>query len=151
MPISRYKSHAWNLIDDHKLVWDSDEHDSGEIIKREIEASSRLKIAMLDSEDTWNIHPVNLPMYFPDNETFQLKTSIDYYPKLIRSHDFASKMYDLLEGDFRDDENATYIIDAEGFPTFYSLCSDGSYYNYFDIVRSTTQNYKRLKVFSDGR
>ena len=31
---------------------------------------------------------------------------------------------------------------------FYCLNSDGTYYNYYDFPRETTQTYKRLKVFA---
>ena len=38
---------------------------------------------------------------------------------------------------------------AFSFSTFYRLASDGAYINYYDIPRSSRQEYKRLKIFSD--
>ena len=36
------------------------------------------------------------------------------------------------------------------FECFYSLFSDGTYYNYYHIKRNTKQDYERLKVFTDA-
>jgi hypothetical protein len=39
---------------------------------------------------------------------------------------------------------------ADVFLTFYRLMPDGTYVNYYDILRSSQQQYKRLMVFSDN-
>ena len=42
-----------------------------------------------------------------------------------------------------------YPLEVPEWFAFYRLNSDGTYYNYYDIHRETTQAYKRLKVFAD--
>ena len=118
-------------------------------------SEERFKIAMLDSEDIWNIHPVDLPMCYCADGKFQLKTVMDEYPAFFRyTHetntilDSHREFFDTMPLDSR---SGAWGTDAVKFYAFYSLSSDGSYYNCFDIHRSTTQQYKRLKVFADRR
>lgn len=48
------------------------------------------------------------------------------------------------------DEENKYNAKIHRFPVFYSLFSDGTYYNAFDVARGTRQAYERLKVFADA-
>ena len=64
----RYRAHRWYLNDNFRMIWDSEMDNSTEVIRQEIESCSKFKIAMLDSEDIWNIHPVDLPMYYTFNK-----------------------------------------------------------------------------------
>lgn len=149
----RYKKHSWYLKEDYRLIWDSEKDSRTENIKREIERVSKFKIAMLDSEGIWNIHPVDLPMYYTAEGNFGLKTVSDFYPILFR---YPSKIEKIVNqfSDFFDeksiDNSKALRLELQRFPTFYSIHSDGTYYNSFDIPRKTIQKYKRLKVFVDN-
>lgn len=167
MSQSRYKKHEWRLRDNYRLVWDSAFDRSTKSILSEIESCSKFKIAMLDSENIWNIHPVDLPMYYHSEEQFELKTVMDEYPLFIRDIEMVKegirlaypdhyKSYfafvDSVEGPTISNEEIRRLnlgFETPKFPCFYSLRGDGSYYNFFDIQRDTTQNYLRLKVFVD--
>jgi hypothetical protein len=148
------------------LIWDFDENQSTDIVRKEIELGSKFKIAMLDAEDIWNVHTVDLPMYELETGLFKLNTVLDFYPLLFRHQNsvehLAGIFKDIAEGSpewigrtvegrrIEDEREVTAQIEAKSFPTFYSLYSDGTYYNYFDVRRSTTQKYKKLKVFTDN-
>lgn len=154
MSKKRYKKHEWIVRDQFRLVWDSEKADVTDEVKREIESGSKFKIAMLDSEEVWNIHPVDLPMYYSKEGVFELKTVADRYPTFFR---YPSQTGELLQKypdffDHRPEDNEAGFIrlsECPQFYSFYSVRSDGSYYNFFDIPRNTVQRYKRLKVFSD--
>ena len=145
---SRYKKHDFITKNDCSLIWDSDEKSSTEAIRKKIEAGAKLKIAMLDSEDIWNVHPIGLPFYFPDSGTFQLNTAVDRYPIAFRSHENTAKLRAVLEELSRGDIGGAYAVEVSEWFAFYRLNSDGTYYNYYDIPRETTQAYRRLKVFA---
>ena len=151
---SRYKKHAWVLRPNHTLVWDSDNGDAAQAVGKEIESGAKLKIAMLDDDDIWNVHPVDLPMYEMGSGRFQLKTAADMYPKTFRDRAYLDAITDQAKASMENspDSSAEVIahVAAEGFSTFYCVCSDGTYYNFYDIARSTRHKYKRLKVFSDN-
>lgn len=145
---SRYKKHVFITKNDYALIWDSEENTSTEAIRKKIEAGAKLKIAMLDSEDIWNVHSIGLPFYFPDSGTFQLKTAVDRYPVAFRSREETNKLRAVLEELSRGDIGGAYAVEVPEWFAFYCLNSDGTYYNYYDIPRQTTQAYKRLKVFA---
>ena len=150
----RYKQHAWSLRGNYTLVWDSAKGAPTDVIRNEIQIGSKFKIAMLDAENIWNIHSVDLPMYEVGTGRFQLKTAADLYPKIFRDR----KYLDAVAGSTRlavenaapGDAEVVAHVPVEGFSTFYSLFSDGTYYNFYDIARATKKKYKRLKVFSDN-
>jgi hypothetical protein len=136
------------------LVWDSEKRDAAEEIKKEIESASKFKIALLDSEEIWNIHPVDLPMYYSKEGCFEFKTVADRYPTFFRYPEQTAELLRSYADFFRhrpedDDPGFVRLSDCPQFYSFYSARSDGSYYNYFDIPRKTVQRYKRLKVFAD--
>lgn len=146
----RYKTHCWNIKENYNLIWDSETSLSTEPVKKAIEACLKFRVAMLDAEDVWNIHPVDLPMYYTEAGTFELKTVMDEYPFFFRYPGETKKLladhHDFFAN--KPDDNVTLSAEALFFYTFYALKSDGTYYNFFDIARNTTQRYKRLKVFA---
>jgi hypothetical protein len=151
MPKSRYEIHEWRLRPNYKMIWDSDDGTPASVLGDEIEQGSKFTIAMLDSEDIWNVHPVDLPMYYAGTETFELTTASDHYPQVFRDPDTLRKRSMEDEG-VRNiwSEGEVAVITALGFSTFYRLASDGTYVNYYDIPRSSRHGYKRLMVFSDN-
>ncbi|MBI3803049.1 MAG: hypothetical protein HY282_04735 [Nitrospirae bacterium] len=154
MSKKRYKRHEWIVRDQFRLVWDSEKEGSIDEIKREIESGSKFKIAMLDSEGVWNLHPVDLPMYYPEEGVFEFKTVSDQYPTFFR---YPKQTEELLQRypDFfshrpeEDEPGFIRLNECQRFYSFYSVRSGGDYYNFFDIPRKTVQRYQRLKVFAD--
>lgn len=148
----RYKTHCWNLKDNYSLIWDSEKDRSAEGIRKAIERCSKFKIAMLDSEGVWNIHPVDLPMYYPGTGSFELKTVMGEYPVIFRYPSETKKLFDEHQEFFarKPLSNVSLRAETQPFYTFYCLNSDGTYYNFYDIPRNTKQKYKRLKVFVDA-
>jgi len=153
MDIGRYKKHEWVLKKNYKLVWDSEKDQPADVVGREIDAAAILKIAMLDSEDIWNIHPVDLPMYFPDQGTFELKTVSDRYAMGFRKPRELLQYLESPELALRENispSGTAAILTLPSFPTYYRLRSDGTYSNFFDIPRQTQKSYKALRVYSDN-
>ncbi|NCU33586.1 MAG: hypothetical protein EOM23_11810 [Candidatus Moranbacteria bacterium] len=153
MSLFRYRQHNWILKNNYKVAWDSDNKDNVINIKQAIEDGLSLKIALLDDENIWNMHPVDLPMFEIDNNVFILKTVYDKYPMFFRSVQktniiykqkmefFSKKPHDNYDGIIKYTDNF--------FSSFYYILSDGTYYNFFDISRATKQSYKRLIVFAE--
>jgi len=153
MSKKRYKVHSWVLKENYRLIWDSEVSKSTEEVMKAVELSFKFKIAILDSEDIWNIHPVDLPMYYTHKKTFELKTVFDHYPMFFRFPSEVKKLLhqfsELFESNSLDKLEKCIHTDCEKFTSFYSVSPNEDYYNYFDIPRKTTQRYKRLKVFVD--
>ena len=116
------------------------------MVAGEIEACAKFRIALLDSEGIWNVHPVDLPMYEKESGVFQLKTVRDGYPMFFRHQSLLDDMVEKVQG---IDRHAAIIIHPDIFECFYSVFPDGTYYNFYDISRNTKQEYQRLLVFTD--
>jgi len=85
-------------------------------------------------------------MYEKDSGRFQLKTVRDSYPMLFRS----GTLPDDLGAEVKKlDKETAIVLEPQVFECFYSLFSDGTYYNYYDIQRNTQKSYERLMVYSD--
>ena len=143
----RYKTHAWNLVRKHKLIWDSDGDQPADAVAEEIKAGAKFKVAMLDGEGIWNIHPVVMPMFETKSGRFELRTAWDSYPAFFRSKTFKD---DVLANLDKDDMREIISFNTPRFESFYTFFPDGTYYNFYDIPRFTTKIYDRLKVFSDN-
>ena len=124
----RYKTHEWGLIREFKLIWDSAGDRSAETIAGEIEAGAKFRIAMLDGEGIWNIHPVCLPMFEKESNRFQLRTAWDRYPAFFRT----TPRLDSLIGNYQDFQRqaanaliARLSFTPPVFECFYSLTSGG--------------------------
>ena len=155
MSIKRYKSHKFIFKDNWKLIWDSewDEKHQNNSLDYWIEQGVRFKIAMLDNENIWNIHPIDLPMFHINEGTLNIKTEYFDYASIIRD----AKAIDNLTEDHKiffdkkpqSNKDGTLIGNSQPFRAFYNLFDNGEYYNFYDIPRGTKQKYKRLKVFCE--
>lgn len=143
----RYKTHEWTLVRNYKLVWDSGGDQPVEAVAKDIEAGAKFKIALLDRENIWNVHPVDLPKFDTLSGLFQLETCWDRYPTVFRQGSFPENALTTVHNSERD---MGTMIEPGTFEAFYSVFSDGTYYNFYDIHRNTKQDYKRLKVYSDN-
>jgi hypothetical protein len=76
MPKSRYEVHEWRLRRNYRMIWDSDDGPPASVLGDEIEQGSKFTIAILDAEDIWNVHLVDLPMYYAETGAFELKTAV---------------------------------------------------------------------------
>ena len=108
---------------------------------------------MLDDENIWNIHPVDLPMYHINEGTFNIKTEYFDYAFIIRSTRDIDELVDANRTFFstKPESNKDGLLrgNSPPFKAFYNLFDNGEYYNFYDIPRDSKQKYKRLKVFCE--
>ncbi len=157
MSIKRYKSHKFIAKDNWRLIWDSewDEKHQDKSLDHWIKQGLRFKTAMLDDEDIWNIHPVDLPMFHINEGTFNIKTELFGYPGILRNsksfNDFIEPYRTFFDKKPDSDEEGALSGKCPSFRAFYNLFDNGEYYNFYDIPRGTKQKYKRLMVFCEKR
>ena len=68
----------------YETVWEYGVHETTAAVERAIEAGKRLKIALLDQDDFWNIHPVHMPSFYVGQNHFELFTEQDAFPIVFR-------------------------------------------------------------------
>ena len=152
MPKARYRHHSWILANRYDVIWDSSIGQSPETVKAHLQAGHEFRIAMLDSEDIWNVHPAHLPMYFPGEDRFDIRTTSDTYPLEFR---YPERIVESMRGSIIDGwsvesgEESRLVAELQGFSSYYSLLSDGSYQSFYDMMNGRSHSYKRLLVFAD--
>jgi hypothetical protein len=155
MSLKRYKGHKFIVKDNWKLIWDSEwnEKPKNDRLGQWIEQGSRFRIAMLDSENIWNIHPVDLPMLHINEGTFNIKTEHFEYASAVRNTMDIDKLVEANKTFFstkpESNKDGTLSVKCSPFQGFYNLFDNGEYYNFYDIPRGSTQRYKRLKIFCE--
>lgn len=155
MSIKRYKSHKFIVRDNWKLIWDSewDEKHQNNRLDHWIERGLRFKIAMLDDENIWNIHPVDLPMFHINEGTFNIKTEYFDYASVIRDAKAIDNLTESYEMFFdkkpQSNKDGALSGNCSPFRAFYNLFDNGEYYNFYDIPRGSIKKYKKLKIFCE--
>jgi hypothetical protein len=155
MSTKRYKRHEFIVKDNWKLIWDSawNEKPQDYRIDRVIERGSCFKIAMLDDENIWNVHPVDLPMYHINEGSFNIKTEYFEYAFAIRSTKDIDELVEANKTFFstKPESNSDGVLHGTCAPfhAFYNVFDNGEYYNFYDIPRGSRQRYKRLKIFCE--
>lgn len=155
MSIKRYKAHTFIVKDNWELIWDSgwNEKDQNGSLDHWIKQGLRFKIAMLDGEGVWNIHPVDLPMFHINEGTFNIKTELFDYASILREPETIGSLTEDRRDFFNQkpdsNEGSALSGTCPAFRAYYNLFDNGEYYNFYDIPRGTTQRYKRLKVFCE--
>ena len=153
MPLNRYKSHEFIVKDNWELIWDSSHKESCPIndFRNLVQSGTRFKIALLDHEAVWNIHPVDLPMCHLNEEILVMKTELFPYPEIIRRIEIMRRVVRDYESFFKSrpdsNEEGTIRLRCNSFNAFFSVSSDGTYYNYYDIPMGSKHEYMRLKIF----
>ncbi len=153
MPLNHYKSHEFIVKDNWELIWDSSRKESYPIndFRNLVQSGSRFKIALLDHEVIWNIHPVDLPMCHLNEEILVMKTELFPYPEIIRRpkimHGVVKEYESFFKSKPSSKEEEAIRVRCNSFRAFYSVVSDGTYYNYYDIPKGSKHEYMRLKIF----
>ncbi|MFB3924410.1 MAG: hypothetical protein ACE14T_00020 [Syntrophales bacterium] len=150
MPLERYEFHRFVCHRNYELVWDSQSQSSADNVRACTEEGKAIKIAMLDEDNIWNIHPVDLPMFHVETGGFLIKTELFPYPGVLRDERQTRVLLDTFKSAFRESPGQTiFAVTTEPFYSFYGLYEDGTYYNSFDIVRNTRKKYRRLRIFAE--
>lgn len=159
-----YKKIEFIPVDNHELIWDSNKNTSVNLVKDAITKGRGLKIALLDSEGYWNIHPIHKPSFHIKNNDFELFTDQDAIPDFFRDRERLDLLEEVMKGILKKSllehspKNLRDVFDNAGFnltePTFYStfytVWSNGEYLRAkSDLDEATPEHYESLKVFAD--
>jgi hypothetical protein len=153
MPLNRYKSHEFIVKDSWELIWDSHLQESCPFndFQERVQSGTRFKIALLDHEAVWNIHPIDLPMCHMNAEMLVMKTELFPYPEIIRRPEIMRGVIKDCQSFFESrnysNEEGVVGLHRNSFNAFFSVSSDGTYYNYYDIPKGNKHEYMRLKIF----
>jgi len=159
-----YESLQFVPVENFELIWESGTNKDVSPVVNAITEGRLLKIALLDSDGYWNVHPVHMSSFYIDQNNFELFTDQDAIPGVL--HDgqdleaLESQMTQLLKEAVRkhSPRNLREVFDKAGFQfenpefysTFYTVRSDGSYLRGSTVLKQEEKHqYVALKVFAD--
>jgi hypothetical protein len=160
-----YEEVTFVASQNYDLVWDSEKNQSVKSVEAEILSGRKLKIALLDADDVWNIHPIHMPSFYVDKNFFELFTEQDSMPVFLKSSDALDeigKRYNaLLKDYFRQktpknietvsDEFVMFNPDTKFCSNYYTVRSQGDYlHGKIVITQEEPKSYKSLKVFAES-
>lgn len=161
-------SHEFARIDfvaipDFRLIWEWGGAGDMTTLRGAVESGRQVKLALLDQDDVWNIHPVHQPTIRNYEAYFELFTDDDAYPALLRSADAVAR---IAEG--RKDARATHegpdvvtgsqpsaihLETTVPYSAWHIVTSDGCYLRGRPAAHSEwgrfDLRYRALKVFAE--
>ena len=79
-----YREMTFVAAPNYRLVWESGVDGNVGAVRAAVREGKKLKIAMLDHENYWNIDPVHRPIVATGNDDFELVTDYASYPLGLR-------------------------------------------------------------------
>jgi hypothetical protein len=159
-----YATVAFVTPQNYELVWHSEKDQSVKAVETAILSGRRLKIALLDGDDIWNIHPVHMPSFYVDKNFFELFTEQDAMPEYFRHTQeleaIGSKYKSLVKDYLRENTPKNMALaysdvtmlnpDTEFYSNYYTLRSQGDYlHGKLVVSQEDPRRYKALKVFAE--
>jgi hypothetical protein len=160
-----YEEITFVAMQNYDLVWDSEKNQSVESVETAILSGHKLKIALLDADDIWNIHPIHMPSFYVDKNFLELFTEQDSMPEFLKSSnqlniigkEFNSLLKDYLRKNTPKNINTAlkevtmFNPDTDFFSNYYTVRSQGEYlHGKIVITEEEPQSYKALKVFAEA-
>jgi hypothetical protein len=160
-----YEKITFVASQNYDLVWDSENDQSVRPVEAAILNGRKLKIALLDTDDTWNIHPIHMPSFYVEKNFFELFTEQDSMPEFLKSSNklniigkkFNSLLKDYLRKNTPKNINTAFREvtmlnpDTDFFSNYYTVRSQGEYlHGKIVITEEEPQSYKALKVFAEA-
>lgn len=144
---ARYAEFSWRLRSDYEQVWHSSQPEEVGKIRTAIKRGERFKVALLDEDGFWSVHPVDLINIEQDSPLFSVRTEVTNVPGFLP---VKSSLLEAMESvcNARAFPEQMLQIEATPVPIYYFCLSDGTYYNYFDEVRSLFRNYGEMRLFA---
>lgn len=159
-----YESLEFIPVNNFELIWESANDSDVKPVEDAISTGRRLKIAMLDQDDYWNIHPVHMPSFYIGKNYFELFTDQDAVPVFMHDEEslelLEKQMQQRLKEAVREfsPRNMREVFDKAGFhskqpefySTFYTIRSNGEYLRGSTVLtQETPERYETLKVFAE--
>jgi hypothetical protein len=159
-----YKSLDFTPVDNFELIWESGKDTESAAVEKAITEGRQLKIALLDSDGYWNVHPVHMPSFYIGKNYFELFTDQDAVPSFLHDEEtlmiLENQMKEALKQMTREnsprnmreifDKAGFQLEDAEFYSTFYTIRSNGKYLRGSTVLKQESiYHYAALKVFAD--
>jgi hypothetical protein len=150
----RYKKFKFINRNRFKLIWDTEGERDFNSVRQAIHEATPLRVALLDAEDVWNLHPVILPQVEKNGGHFVLQTHLAIYPDFFRNQDIFESSWDNIKPYVDDPDvykKGFMAIKSRFWIGAYHIKEDGTHKSAYDLGRGNSDNsHKRLKIFVEA-
>jgi hypothetical protein len=147
---SRYRDFSFISSSRGECVWSNEDPGNFRRLLAAMEAGSEMVSLLLDEEDILNIDSVNLVQVSQHGTpALTLRSEHTTYPLFLREP--LSRLRQLF-GDIRvgmAQELSVANVLGTQFHSYVCAFEDGSYYNFYDEIRTMIRRYKRLEIFAN--
>ena len=147
----------------YETVWEYGTDQTIAPVERAIEAGKRLKIALLDQDDFWNVHPVHMPSFYVGQNRFELFTEQDAIPEYFRYpsvlKDFGRSLDQQIQkslalglAETKRDEMMGFAANppVSFYSCYYTVWPDGQYLRGKIVLQGDDpESYKALKILAE--
>ena len=159
-----YESLQFVPVENFELIWEAGANENIKTVEDAVSTGRPLKIALLDTEGYWNVHPIHMSSFYIDQGYFELFTDQDAVPVFLHNEDDLEMLEKQMKQRLKEavkeysPRNLREVFDKAGFQfenpefysTFYTARSDGSYLRGSTVLKQEEKHqYVALKVFAD--
>lgn len=155
-----YLDVTFQTIPNHATVWEHGRDTSVAAVEQAIGEGRLLRIALLDSDGFWNIHPVDMSSFYIGKNFFELFTEQDSIPLLFRFpstlREFEKTRLDQLAAAGHDPSAkaafnlSMHVNPVEFYSSYYTVRSNGEYLRGAWVGGAESPSrYVSLKVFAE--
>jgi len=154
MSRNRYKTFKFISKDNYSLVWDSAKPTPASNITPCLKQGLKFKIALLDFDDIWHIHAVDLPIFWPEMDAFQMQTHVNLYPAFFSQPKLFNSLF-IPKNPLVFDKNTlkpniNIDFEAPAGCSYFSAYSNGEFITAKNRkTGGDAQKYKHFKVFCE--
>ncbi|MDW3206701.1 MAG: hypothetical protein R8L07_14290 [Alphaproteobacteria bacterium] len=150
-PLHHYSDFRFLVREDGQAIWDGTEPDRTEPLRAAIEDGRSYRVVMEIEDGTILSLPVDIPMYFPGDNSLNITTHPGFLPT------FFGDPQSLIDGLAAHNANMLTLKSAAAesanvtvpvFPVFFSIRSDGSYFGVNEIMSGDPKRWSRVRLFA---
>jgi hypothetical protein len=149
----RYKKFKFITRHRFKQIWDSEGEQDFGAVRWAVKEAVPLRVAFLDGEDVWNLHPVMLAQVEKEADHFVLQTHLAIYPVFFRNQEELVNSWDNIKPYVDDPDvykKGVMAIKSRFWIGAYHISDNGTHKSSYDLMRgNTTNKHKRLMVFTE--
>lgn len=150
-PLHHYSNFRFLTRNEAELIWDGAQPGNTQRVCAAIENGRSYRVILSLEDDTILSLPVDIPMYFPDDNSLNITTHPGFLPTF-----FADPQW-LLDG--LTAHNAAMLTQQSAsapsanvtvpiFPVFFTIRSDGTYYGVNEIMSGDPKRWTRARLFA---
>ncbi|MEC9268465.1 MAG: hypothetical protein VX464_20570 [Pseudomonadota bacterium] len=150
-PLHHYQKFKFSVRRNGRPVWDGANPGDTVALQAAIEEGCQYRVVMEIEDGTILSLPVDIPMYFPEDNSLNITTHPGTLPVFFGDPQslidgLAAHNADMLTAESAAAESA--VVTVPLFPVFFSIRSDGTYYGVGEILSGEPKKWSQVRLYA---